>query len=366
MQNSKEILNWHFNPTHFKRSGERIFDKRTVQEINKSGQQLQQLINRLPSGVPAPSDRGIEKIYYQFDKNYNRGKDYLLALFSRKDVRVLIWALDFNPTDGKLSILFSDRFPIALSIINEKWKDSYIISLWQLLLRNWTKLHQYPNEKRLTEKLLTQKANTYNGDRKNIKSLASNMHLFVNNASYENYAQKLLVQDILLESAHTLINQKETVLSFGYYGLVAESYLELLLQRSIQEKRLISIYNFLEKHNSTKSNLIICSKIINSSWITSFPEIIKSKSIELIGDPTSMYLWSHSGLNDKQNLLIESARNRLNILINKDFIEVFFDKLIQDERRKKYWLKFIDKIEDIRCCGSRASRFLLTKNKNIS
>ena len=366
MQNSKEILNWHFNPTHFKRNGERIFDKKTVLEISKSSQQLQNLVNRLPPGIPPPSDKGIEKIYYQFDKNYSKGKDYLLTLFGRKDIRVLIWALDFKPSANKSSILFSDKFTMAISIIYTKWKDSYLISLWQLLLRNWTKLHQHSSAKRIIEKLLTQKAATYNGDRRNIKSLANNMQLFVSQAPYQTYAQHLLEKDIPLDYAHNLINQKETVLSFDYYGLAAESYLDLLLQRPVQEDKLVSIYDFLKKHNTKKSNLFLCSKIINSSWITSFPEMVKSKSIELIEDPTVKSSWGDSSLSHHQNQLIESARNRLNILINKDFIEVFFEKLIQDERRKKYWLKFIDKIEDIRCCGSRASRFLLAENKNIS
>jgi hypothetical protein len=63
---------------------------------------------------------------------------------------------------------------------------------------------------------------------------------------------------------------------------------------------------------------------------------------------------------------VESARKKLNTILNKRFIKVFFEKLVQDDRRKKYWLKFIDKIDDIRFSGNRDNFRYLKNIESVS
>src|SRR5690606_15549280 len=85
-----------------------------------------------------------------------------------------------------------------------------------------------------------------------------------------------------------------------------------------------------------------------------------------IGDPIKIHLWRYDGLTENQEETVESARKKLNAILNQRFIKVFFEKLVQDERRKKYWLKFIDKIDDIRFSGNRDNFRYLKNIESVS
>jgi hypothetical protein len=122
----------------------------------------------------------------------------------------------------------------------------------------------------------------------------------------------------------------------------------------------------LQKHNNKKVTIISCSQIINSDKFNQSIEIVKTQTVALIGDPIKTHLWRYNGLTKTQENSVELARRKLNIILNKRFIKVFFEKLVQDERRKKYWLKFIDNIDDIKFSGNRDNFRYLKNIESVS
>jgi hypothetical protein len=123
---------------------------------------------------------------------------------------------------------------------------------------------------------------------------------------------------------------------------------------------------FLQKHNNKRVTIISCSQIINSNKFNQTIDIVKTQTVVMVGDPIKAHLWRYNGLSKIQEESVESARKKLNILLNQHFIKVFFEKLVQDERRKKYWLKFIDKIDDIKFSGSRDNYRYLKNIESVS
>jgi len=366
MQKTKDILNWYFNPSNFKYKAEHLFSNNTKNQVSNSILKMKELAARLPEGNKLPEAKLIDDIYNLFQDKYNQEYSAFYSLFSKRDVRVLVWALDYQPKESSQIILFTEQFKTAKRIISDKWKDSFIISLWHILLKNWNVLQDHKSQRTILTRLLNTKCGKYNGSRKDILSISTNISLFLKYDSPKEYANRLLKSKVLISNANSLINQKETVLVYEYYSKVVEEYVEIIGKNDIRHDTVLSIYQFLVKQNSKKSKLLICSSLINNTKFSKVTEIIKNQTVMMVGDPVKKHLWKYSGLTEKQEAYIEIARNKLNMLLNKDFIDVFFERLIVDSRRKRYWQEFIDKINDIKFVGNRANYRYLKNIENIS
>lgn len=366
MQNTKEILNWYFNFTDMNYAAEHVFSRETKNNVIISIQQLKEISESSLDGNKLPDKKLIKDVYVLFQKESAQEKLYLISLFSKRDTRVLVYALDYQPENGGEVILFSEKFGIARNIILDKWKDSFIISLWHLLLRNWNNLLVFQTQRELLTGLLNSKCNEYNKTRKDILQVTQIISFFLKKDSPEEFAKNLINYKKLISDAHITLKQKESILVYEYFSSVIYSYIETIDKKVITTEITVSIYEFLQKHNNKKVTIISCSQIINSGKFNQSIEIVKSQTVAMIGDPIQAHLWRYNGLTQTQEDSVESARKKLNIILNQRFIKVFFEKLVQDERRKKYWLKFIDKIDDIKFSGNRDNFRYLKNIESVS
>ncbi|WP_347840013.1 EH signature domain-containing protein [uncultured Draconibacterium sp.] len=347
-------------------AAEHVFSSETKNIVNISIKQLNQLSERLPDGNKLPERALIKDVYQLFQRECNQEYHQLVSLFSKRDVRILIYALDYQTEHGGEVILFSDKFGIARRLILDKWKDSFTISLWHLLLKNWNNLLRHEKQRDLLTQLLNTKCTDYEGSRKNILEIKKIISFFLKKDSPKLFASSLIKYKKLISDAHITLKQKDSILVYEYFSSVVEQYIEVIDVNSITGEITVAIYTFLRKHNNKKTTIISCSQIINSQKFNPFIDIVKNQTVALIGDPVKAHLWRFDGLTITQEEAVESARRKLNIILNKRFIKVFFEKLVQDERRKKYWLKFIDKIDDIKFSGNQYNFQYLKNIESIS
>jgi len=366
MQNTKEILKWYLNFSEMKYAAEHVFSRETKNIVDISIHQLKELSERLPDGNKLPEKKLIKDVYFLFYNESNKEYQNLISLFSKRDTRVLVYALDYKPENGGEIILFSEKFGIARNLILDKWKDSFIISLWHLLLKNWNNLLVFQTQRELLTELLNSKCNAYDKTRKDILGVTRIISFFLTKDSPKEFAINLIKYKKLISGAHITLKQKESILVYEYFSSVIYSYIETIDEKIITTEITVSIYNFLQKHNNKKVTIISCSQIINSNKFNQTIDIVKNQTVAMIGDPIKAHLWRFNGLSSTQEESVESARKKLNILLNQHFIKVFFEKLVQDERRKKYWLKFIDKIDDIKFSGSRDNYRYLKNIESVS
>lgn len=357
MQKTKEILNWHFNTGDFKYTAEHLFSEHTKKKINETIISLNKLTDRLKDGSELPEKKLIKDVYDLFLGNYQNPSFFI----SKRDVRTLIWALDFQPSSDNEIILFSNKLDSAIYLISHNWKDSFIISLWHILLKNWSNLLIFEDQRIILIRLLEEKCKRYNKGRKDILKISTQIDLFLQNDSPRKFATLLLKRNILISYANELLNQKEHIINYDYFASVVNEYIILIENKNNNSELVSGVYLFLHKHNNKKTSLIICSQILNQEKFNHNEEIIKNETVKLIGDPVKVHEWRYSELKEKEQQEVEQARKKLNILLNKHFIDVFFERLVQDDRRKKYWTKFINKIDDIKFSGNKANyRYLKT------
>jgi hypothetical protein len=366
MRKSSELLNWYFNPSDFKYRANHLFSRDTKDAFKSA------ILNMEKIGVISSNseinlkEHHMEFVYRQFQMNRNKEPSFFSSFFSKRDVRILLWTLDYQPDETSEMILFSKYFDNALEVIENGWKDSYIIGLWHVLIRNWSKLLSFLPQRISLIKILRTKCNNYAGARRDLSAISSNISLFLKIDSPHRYALQLANDKVPVNQAHLIVNQTETILIYEFFFLMILEYIEIVDLNKVQKDWILTLYQFLLKHNSKKTDLIVCSFLINNLSSGDQLEIVKNQTVSVIGDPIMKHQWRLSGLTEDEEKSIESARLKLNLLLNIEFIEVFFNKLVIDERRKKYWLKFIDRIEDIKFVGNRVNHKYLKSIEGIS
>jgi len=264
MQNTKEILNWHLNFADMKYAAEHVFSRETRSVVSISIQQLNDISQRLPDGNKLPEKKLIKDVYILFQNESTQEYLYLISLFSKRDTRVLVYALDYQPDNGGEIILFSENFKIARNIILDKWKDSFIISLWHVLLRNWNNLLVFQTQRELLTNLLSSKCSEYDKTRKDILGITQIISFFLKKDSPKEFAKNLINYKKLISDAHVTLKQKESILVYEYFSSVVDNYIETIDKKLITHDITVSIYQFLQKHNNKKVTIVSCSQIINS------------------------------------------------------------------------------------------------------
>ena len=89
-------------------------------------------------------------------------------------------------------------------------------------------------------------------------------------------------------------------------------------------------------------------------------------AVSEIGDPSEKYHWKLSiGTSEEQDNL-EQARQILEQWIKRKFISIFFEKCVQDPRRKKFWLNHTDMISDLDIYSTPRTKSMLLQDSRIS
>ena len=143
-------------------------------------------------------------------------------------------------------------------------------------------------------------------------------------------------------------------------------YLKTIDKKDISKELVEAVLVEIKGINRKKYKLILLSILITYGKFSKTINTIQQAAFSIIGDPIVKRHWLSGHLNEEEIELVESARKKLLILMNKKFIKIFFSKLVQDPRREKYWLKFIDDIEDVKFVGNRLNYSILKNNQEIS
>jgi hypothetical protein len=126
----------------------------------------------------------------------------------------------------------------------------------------------------------------------------------------------------------------------------------------------------LSNHNSSITNKRLISKMIiqiNEPQFSTLQDKIKKIAFNQIGDPNNISNWiafEHATEIEKTEII--QGRNILNEWITRQFINVFFNVCINDDRRKKFWLRFASKISSFKVYGTQYTKTILKRDDKIA
>ncbi len=80
---------------------------------------------------------------------------------------------------------------------------------------------------------------------------------------------------------------------------------------------------------------------------------LRNSITRILGDITLNATWApFIGATEEDKRLLNLARESVKKWLARDFIKAFFEVCVQDPRRKKYWLRFVNYMSDFRVVGS--------------
>ncbi len=363
MQSVNDILEFHFLPSAFQQTAQKIIPTTLTQLNDIRIDKLKKITEQV--GAASFNFNGnnlIPQVFKKFKasiQSNNKG-------FDRRELRTLTYSLSYSET-GQSSI-FNDEKEInyALQLLNSNWRDSFLIGIIDCYLKNW-ETENRTSLSRLAE-FIGGKLKTYNGNRNTINAFKSNLKYFDLKNGDLIFGNELALKNAPIEEATKVLSLPESWFTYPYFSKVIVAYYD---KKQSELSNMIDDYeNALDFHKNSNTNKRIVSKFIiqaNKPEYSALQDKVKHLAFKFIGDPENKSVWAdfyNATEKEKSDLII--ARKYLNEWITRQFINVFFNVCINDERRKRFWLKYAHHISSFKVYGPSFTKTLLKRDERIS
>ena len=327
---------------------------------------LEELSRNLGEGKPI-EDKTASLIYNKFNRYFDGISD---EKFERGEFRILSSILDSPPEHHKSILASSEKLKFALALLDPNWRDSYLPGLIRTFLNSWKSVPVQSLQK--LEKLINSKASKYEGKQ-------STINVFKENKKYFN------TKDGDIKLGKYLAGQKKSILSvtkmlfipdewfkYYYFSSVIITYFENLKKDLFVEFIEKDLAEILKRHYFSLTKQVLVSRIIirtnNNPEFEDLQNLIRDKAFTYVGDPEDNIKWMpQAGATEQDKEDIETARKILNDWISQQFIQVFFEKCINEPRRKKFWKEVAEKNSmSFRIIGSQDTKRMLKSIEKIS
>lgn len=366
MNEAQDLLNFKFRSSAFSSQGDKVITRAFSDLVQRRILQLEKISKEIGiRGHKELKGKGIGDAYRKF-KNWIREEKPTIT-FDRRELRSLTYALNYGEDAGTAIYERPEELMLALDLLEENWRDSFLHGLFLTYLKNW-ELPGNGSFEVLAEFVLV-KLEHYEGTRSRFTQLKSNLKYFRKNGALE-LGAFLYYKDIPLTEVTDFLGFPDHWISYPYFEGVINSYLERT--KNQLDDYLDEITIVLSAHSNhvrgTRANKIILSKIIcacehESEWIQ---DKVKDIAFELVGDPGVSSNWLvPEDIGSRSRQRIELATQLLNEWITRQFISVFFERCIRDPRRKKFWLKYAKHIRRFKFFGPIEIKKVLKRDDRI-
>lgn len=363
MKSASEILRIHFSPNTFVKTSEYAFNKILTTTIDNNINKLKKITKEVgASNFTFNNELLASSVFNKF-----KSKD--ISSFTSREIKALSHCLNY--TESKIQSIYSNsqELALALDIINENWKDSYILSLLNCYLTNW--LISNSDSSNLMYNFISEKLGLYQGDRRVILSIKENLKYFDPKNGDVKLGNEIALKNISIKDVMTYLSLPETWIVYPYFENVIVAYFEK--KKTNLPYVIDDVIDVLKRHSynecGTKANKKVISKIIiqaSQSEFLALQDHVKDIAFGMVGDPAILGNWSYSRATDTEFNEIHKAREILNEWITKLFINVFFEACINDQRRKRFWLNMSNHITSFKVFGPKSIKDYLKFDERIS
>ena len=333
----EDFLDFYFSAKRYKGLAESPVDTRV----------LDSNINKIRKAVDELTDVGIEaeginkdEVLKRIAKDYKEGKTPHETSYNRKELKCLSYNIGNDPDDSFVNF--------CLALLEQSWSETFLRGLLHSILVHWT--HFDDGGRRHVCNFFAEKtsasASRYSASiRPVLKYLdIGGAYKLGNKIKNEKKDVSAICQVFGLSSSR---------ITYSYFSDAIVAYYETIEGNQFQELKAV-----LKLHNNTRTSKIIVSKLIISFQNEkAYHQQLMDFAMEMIGDPTLPSKWApfpNATREEERNL--EKARRVLLRLYAERAIDTFFKYLCTDERRRKFWKRYSNKINNFVVYGSRQSK----------
>ncbi|ANO47987.1 hypothetical protein B0A78_05565 [Flavobacterium columnare NBRC 100251 = ATCC 23463] len=363
MPTTQDILQFHFSPTTFQHSAQKIIPI-TLTSLNEHRiDKLQKITQEVGvNSFSFSANNLIPQVFRKFKKSII-SKD---KSFERRELRTLTYSLNYS--EQNLTSIFSNENELkyALTLLESNWRDSFLVGLIDCFLKNWET--KYPKSLEQLEHFISQKLENYSGNRSALASFKNNKRFFNTKNGDLILGDTVAKLNKPIQEATKILGVPESWFDYAYFSKVIVTYYER--NKNNISNEIDNLNQVLIKHNSSTTSKRLISKIIiqaNKPEFSNLQDSIKKIAFTQIGDPSNVSNWTaFDNATEMERREIIEARNILNEWITQQFINVFFNVCINNERRKKFWLRFASKISSFKVYGPLHTKNLLKRDERIA
>ena len=244
-----------------------------------------------------------------------------------------------------MTTIFSNENELkyALTLLESNWRDSFLVGLIDCFLKNWETKFLKSIEQ--LENFISQKLDSYSGNRSALTSFKNKKRFFNTKNGDLILGDTIAKLNKPIQETTKILGVPESWLDYAYFSKVIVTYYERKKNKISTE--IDNLNGVLIKHNSSITSKRLISKVIiqaNKPEFSSIQDKIKKIAFTQIGDPSNVSNWTaFDNATEVERREIIEARNILDEWIAKQFIDIFFRVCINDERRKRFWLKVASK-----------------------
>jgi hypothetical protein len=366
MQTVNEILKFHFSHTTFQQAAKTCIPANIIRlheiRINRLNTVTEEIGN---FSFKFTGSTIIPQVFNKFKTIIKTGV-LPLKYFDIRELRTLSYALSHS--EQNKSEIFSNprELDLAFQVLESNWKDSYLIGLIECYLKNWETSITLSSEKLGT--FIFNKINGYEGSRGILTKLKNNIKYFDIKNGDLILGSELVLKKIQIRAATKYLSLPDSWFVYPYFSKVILAY--YVKRQNVIQYFIDDLSYALQEHNSSVSNKRLVSKLIiqaNNNEFAALQDKVKTIAFKFIGDPGKASLWSpFLDATESEKGELKQARKILNEWITREFLNVFFEKCINDPRRKLFWLKYAREITQFRVVGSASIRRMLISDKRIS
>lgn len=363
MQNMNDILEFHFLPSALQQAAQKIIPTSLTQLNEIRIDKLKKITEQV--GAASFNFNGnnlIPQVFKKFKSSIQSNN----TGFDRRELRTLTYSLSYSETE--LSAIFNNEKEInyALQLLSSNWRDSFLIGIIDCYLKNWE------TENRTSLNTLAdfigEKLTAYNGNRNTINAFKKNLKYFDLKNGDLVFGNELALNNVSIKEAPKILSLPESWFLYPYFSKVLVAYYDK------KQNDLINLIddfeNALDFHKNSNTNKRIVSKFIvqaNKPEYSALQDKVKHLAFKFIGDPENKSVWADfNNATEKEKSDLINARKILNEWITRQFINVFFNVCINDERRKRFWLKYAPQISSFKVYGPSFTKTLLKRDERIA
>ena len=367
MNSAKGILKFNFSGEKMLKYHGRLIPAHVQHQIDRCIRELEHISERIGEGIyDGVAIDSMRQVVLKFKTwSVEEGRDW--DFFNKRELRTLSFALDFKTADAAIledPLLLEN----ALDLLDRNWRDAFISGLLHCYFANW-------GDRRskcfgLLSSFIFRKIGNYNGTRKVLLNVKTNLRYYDRRKGDVELGTFMALNGIPLSKMTRYLNVPENWISYPYFFGVIAGFVER--SKNQLEQNLKDIEETLRAHSNgvpgTIANKIVVSRLIcyAEQLDPDLQDQIKDVAFDLVGDPESSQWSRFHGANQKDAETLIRAKRILNEWVTRQFITVFFEKCINDPRRKRFWLKYSKNIGRFKVFGSASLKHSLLQDKRIS
>ncbi|MFR9543231.1 MAG: EH signature domain-containing protein [Rikenellaceae bacterium] len=245
----------------------------------------------------------------------------------------------------------AEEYYLLIRLFEENWRDSYLNGFIFFLLSRWDILENDLESKHFRDYAI-EKIETYDGSKNRLLKAKQGV-IYLKDGGATKLGQKLKTDKIKIIDAPQVLGQKDSALVFPYFSKVIQAYYykDYLNYEDLDDS--LTIHS-----SSLTSKIVLADKInyVGRMNLVEQMDTLKSLALEHIGDPATKAKWSVSGVDDEIVSKVEKAHENVNRWMIQMYINVVFSTMIEDPRRREFWLNYVDHITSFKVIGSQLNK----------